>query len=192
VFRITRVLHTLIDSYKLFHFLQSIILSDKKKKMRLPKLPKFNELSHLSNNKSYIMIKKLECIICLKSRPKSLFCKITTNCDHELNICKLCVNKHITVLLDKRVDVNCPFNDCEQIIQYGDMKEIANKKIFKRYDKMILYQALNRIPEFRWCLNAKCNFGQIYIEGGNNEFFLFKIYNVLYILINDILFLIRK
>ncbi|GBB83225.1 hypothetical protein RclHR1_00100029 [Rhizophagus clarus] len=108
--------------------------------------------------------RKTECVICFKSQPKSLFHKITTNCNHELNICKLCVNKHISIQLDNNVDVNCPFVECQQKIQYDDMKEIANEKLFERYDKMMLYQALNEIPEFRWCNNSRCKFGQIYIQ----------------------------
>ncbi|CAB4464929.1 hypothetical protein RhiirA5_375821 [Rhizophagus irregularis] len=137
--------------------------------MRLLKLPKFNGFSHFSNNNSFTTTKKIECIICLKSQPKSLFRKITTNCNHELNICKLCVNKYITVQLDYRVEINCPFNECQQEIQYNDMKEIANKKIFERYDKILLYQELREIPEFRWCKNPRCNFGQIYIIEGECE-----------------------
>jgi hypothetical protein len=142
--------------------------------MRQLKLPKFilNRFSYLSNNESFIMTKKMECIICLKSLPKSLFRKITTNCNHEINICKLCVNEHITFQLDNRVDVKCPFDGCPLKIQYDDMKEIANEKVFKRYDKILLCQALNEISEFRWCKNPKCNFGQIYIEGGNNRFLI--------------------
>lgn len=112
---------------------------------------------------------RIECQICFESRPKSLFPKITVNCNHGSNICELCVNKYIKMKLDSKSDIkiNCPFNKCNQIMQNNDIKKI-NKELFERYDTLLLHQTLSKIPEFRWCKNSGCNFGQIHFEGGKD------------------------
>jgi hypothetical protein len=120
---------------------------------------------------------KIECQICFEFRPKTLFPKITAGCKHGLNICELCVNKHIKIQLDSEsnITINCPFNKCNKIMQNGDIKRI-NKKLFERCDTLLLRQTLSKIPEFRWCKNSGCNSGQIHFEGGkllNNFIFFF-------------------
>ncbi|RIA99022.1 hypothetical protein C1645_800887 [Glomus cerebriforme] len=109
---------------------------------------------------------EIECQICFESHSKSLFPKITANCNHGLNICELCVNKHIKTQLDSKgvVEINCPFNKCNQKIQNDDIKKIS-KELFERFDTLLLRQTLSKIPEFRWCKNSECNSGQIHFEG---------------------------
>ncbi|CAB4412421.1 unnamed protein product [Rhizophagus irregularis] len=109
---------------------------------------------------------KIECQICFEYHPKILFTKITVNCNHGSNICKLCINKHITIKLDSQSDIkiNCPFNKCNQIIQINDIRKI-NKKLYERYNTLLLHQTLSKIPEFRWCKNSGCNSGQIHFGG---------------------------
>ncbi|RIA99023.1 hypothetical protein C1645_811993 [Glomus cerebriforme] len=112
----------------------------------------------------------MECQICFELRSVSLFIKITTNCNHELNICKLCVNNHILTHLDSKDDIEiiCPFDKCDQKIQYNDVKKFVSKSKFKRFDTLIFLQTLNEIPDFRWCKNPRCKFGQIHADRERN------------------------
>src|SRR6266487_3213360 len=94
-----------------------------------------NSTSHPKNNSSYrttlpsnikdnSFTMKKECQICVESFSTSLFVKITANCDHKLDICRICVNNHIQAQLESKgdVDINCPFPGCRQEIQHGDVK----------------------------------------------------------------------
>jgi len=109
---------------------------------------------------------RTECQVCFESYPKSLFLKITSNCNHKSNICKLCVNRHITAQLDSKraFEITCPFDGCNQKFKSHDVKKIS-KELFERFDTAMLLQALSKMPEFRWCKNPRCNSGQIHHEG---------------------------
>src|SRR2546430_6109019 len=110
---------------------------------------------------------KKECQICVESLSTSLFVEITTNCDHKLDICKICVSNHIHAQLESMgdVNINCPFPGCRQKIQHSDVKNIANNVLFERYDTLMLRQTLSKLPEFRWCKGSGCGSGQINFEG---------------------------
>ncbi|GBB83222.1 hypothetical protein RclHR1_00100026 [Rhizophagus clarus] len=109
---------------------------------------------------------KIECQVCFEFRPKQLFPKITANCDHELNICKLCVKKYITSQLDSKmgIEINCPFNECNEKLDHDDIKNIS-EGLFERSNELMVRQTLSMMSEFRWCKNPKCNSGQIHLEG---------------------------
>ncbi|GBB83223.1 hypothetical protein RclHR1_00100027 [Rhizophagus clarus] len=111
---------------------------------------------------------RVECQICFEFRPKFSFSKITANCNHESNICKLCVKRHIKSQLDSRFDVeiNCPFNGCNKKFNTDDIKNIS-EELSERISALALRQTLSMMPEFRWCKNPKCNSGQIHLEGAN-------------------------
>jgi hypothetical protein len=113
---------------------------------------------------------KKECQVCFEYHSTSLFPKITAKCKHKSNICKLCVKKHISTKLNSQFDVeiNCPFDKCNQRMQHADIEKIC-KRLFKRFDTLMLNQTLSKLPEFRWCKNPGCNSGQIHLEGGNNS-----------------------
>src|SRR5438874_2260445 len=77
-----------------------------------------------------------ECQICFESCSTNLFVKITEGCSHKLDVCKLCVNNHIKARLDSKgdVEINCPYPGCKQEFQHNDVKKIANKELFERFD----------------------------------------------------------
>ena len=135
-----------------------------------------NDESNNDANNNLSTMKK-ECQVCFEYHSTSSFPKITAKCDHVLSICELCVIKHISTQLDgKGVVINCPLDGCNRKVQYEDVKRLASKKLFERYDALLLLQTLSKFPEFRWCKNSKCNSGQIHFEKGNNNsriFFFF-------------------
>ncbi|CAB4375177.1 hypothetical protein RhiirA5_398985 [Rhizophagus irregularis] len=110
------------------------------------------------------IIKKIECQVCFEFCSKSSFPKITSNCNHKLNICKSCVSKHIASQLDSKIErINCPFDRCDRKFNNDDIKNIS-EELFERFDILILRQTLSKMPEFRWCKNPKCESGQIHFE----------------------------
>ncbi len=113
-------------------------------------------------------IKTKECQVCCESLSRFSFREITANCDHGLFICKSCVDKHISTQLDNKgdIEIECPFNNCKEKLEYHDVKKQANKEVFERYDILSLRQTLRKMPEFRWCKNSGCGSGQIHFEGG--------------------------
>ncbi|CAB4485368.1 hypothetical protein RhiirA5_411635 [Rhizophagus irregularis] len=115
-------------------------------------------------------MKKKECQICFERLQKRQFLKVTANCNHELDVCKLCVGKHIQTQLESNgiIEIYCPSSDCKEEMQHEDVKRIASKKVFERYDKLTLTQMLSKLPDFRWCKNSRCGSGQINFEGDNS------------------------
>jgi hypothetical protein len=113
---------------------------------------------------------KEECQICFELLSRRLFLQITADCYHALDVCKLCVDKHIKAQLESKGDVEiyCPSAGCGKEIQHKDVKRVASKQVFERYDTLMLRQTLSKLPEFRWCKNSGCGSGQINFEGGNN------------------------
>src|SRR6266542_2090021 len=124
-----------------------------------------NSFRRTLNNRS-----SKECQICYESHPRSLFLEITANCKHRSNVCKLCVDKHISTRLNSGIEINCLFDGCRQILQHDDIKRLASKETFERFDTLSFRQALNEMPEFRWCKSSGCGYGQIHFERGNNDF----------------------
>ncbi|CAB4464665.1 hypothetical protein RhiirA5_452829 [Rhizophagus irregularis] len=110
---------------------------------------------------------KEECQICFELLPRHLFLQVTADCNHELDVCKLCVDKHIQAQLESKgnIEICCPSSGCKKELQHRDIKRIASKQAFERYDKLMLTQTLSKLPEFRWCKNSRCGAGQINFEG---------------------------
>ncbi|KAF2476363.1 uncharacterized protein BDR25DRAFT_210550 [Lindgomyces ingoldianus] len=83
-------------------------------------------------------------------------------CSHSLDVCRICVAKHIAVCLDSGnfERISCP--QCDRIFTYDEIKGLCNEEDFERYDKIILRTILSKDPNFRWCLSPACERGQIY------------------------------
>ncbi|CAG8434090.1 5291_t:CDS:2 [Diversispora eburnea] len=105
----------------------------------------------------------IECHICINRYSKSKFQKITEKCTHKNDICITCVDKHISSRMENVI--NCPHLGCGKEFEFNDIKRIATKKVFERYDTLTLRKVLQGMPEFKWCKNASCGSGQIHFGG---------------------------
>lgn len=84
---------------------------------------------------------------------------------HPLDICRRCLTKHVDARLDVSngaEDIRCPRPNCNRVYSDEEIKAIANQATFAKYDKARLLSVLAREPNFRWCLRAGCQSGQIY------------------------------
>ncbi|KAI5925437.1 hypothetical protein F4810DRAFT_79656 [Camillea tinctor] len=87
--------------------------------------------------------------------------RITKACSHKSDICKECVASWITSSLETvRYDrLKCP--ECVQLLKFENVRAFATPDTFKRYDELFTRAKLTSIPEFQWCLNPRCDSGQI-------------------------------
>ncbi|KAI2617612.1 hypothetical protein GGS26DRAFT_401290 [Hypomontagnella submonticulosa] len=109
-----------------------------------------------------------ECIVCSDEKRVSEMPnrrRITAACEHDSSICKECVGQWIassmeTVTWDR---LKCP--ECPQLLKFENVRAFATQEVFNRYDALATKALLSNIPEFMWCLNPRCNSGQIYPTG---------------------------
>ncbi|KAF2805951.1 uncharacterized protein BDZ99DRAFT_395267 [Mytilinidion resinicola] len=84
------------------------------------------------------------------------------HCTHSLDVCRLCVAKHISVSLENGnfEHITCP--QCDRLFTYNEIKKLCHDDTFREYDKRLLLHTLCKEPNFRWCLSLGCESGQIH------------------------------
>ncbi|PKK62659.1 hypothetical protein RhiirC2_870083 [Rhizophagus irregularis] len=121
-----------------------------------------------------------ECTICLET--KLNYHRITSKCIHEVVVCLECINRYIDTNIDKfetiiqfdqnaKIKITCPVPMCNKLMERDDIKKIATKEIYERYDFLTFKLAIQKNPRFRWC-QASCGSGQIHI--GEDPIFMCK------------------
>jgi hypothetical protein len=77
-----------------------------------------------------------ECVICCEKENRD-FRKITSKCTHKAVVCVECVNKCIEKMCIEKhtVQITCPTSGCNESMERDDVKSIATKEIFKRFNK---------------------------------------------------------
>ncbi|KAI1397276.1 hypothetical protein F4819DRAFT_90970 [Hypoxylon fuscum] len=91
--------------------------------------------------------------------------RITAACQHDSSMCKECIGQWITSSMDTVTwdRLKCP--ECPQLLKFANVRAFATREIFEKYDTLAAKAVLASIPEFTWCLNPKCNSGQIHPAG---------------------------
>lgn len=84
-----------------------------------------------------------------------------------MNICRVCLDRHITTQLESRgvaacESLSCPSPGCGHNYAHDEVRTLVSPETFARYDKLKLLSNLSTQPDFRWCLREGCGFGQIY------------------------------
>ncbi|KAI0000616.1 hypothetical protein F4779DRAFT_147899 [Xylariaceae sp. FL0662B] len=90
---------------------------------------------------------------------------ITEACEHDSKTCKACVGQWITSSMDTVTwdRLKCP--ECPRLLKFENVRAFASRETFDRYDMLATKAALTNIDEFKWCLNPRCNSGQVYPRG---------------------------
>ncbi|KAI1383078.1 uncharacterized protein F4822DRAFT_91881 [Hypoxylon trugodes] len=91
--------------------------------------------------------------------------RITSSCKHNSEMCKGCIAQWITTSLDTTTwdHLRCP--ECPQLLTYENVRAFASPEVFQRYDTLAMRALVSSIPEFVWCCNPRCSFGQIHPTG---------------------------
>jgi hypothetical protein len=85
----------------------------------------------------------------------------TSTCNHPVRSCKGCLNSWLTSeLADKgHESLTCP--ECSKELSYEDVRRALPRETFAMYDRLKTKDALADLPDFAWCLNPKCENGQL-------------------------------
>ncbi|CAH1756875.1 2313_t:CDS:2, partial [Entrophospora sp. SA101] len=108
---------------------------------------------------------KQECSICCEGYLKLQ--EITSECKHN-DACPVCIKRHIEAELNSKgdiVQVRCPKSRCTTELTFDDVRRLATKELFERYDTLLLRNAIRKLPDFRWCKAPKCGSGQEHTTG---------------------------
>ncbi|EXX57176.1 hypothetical protein GLOIN_2v1725015 [Rhizophagus irregularis DAOM 181602=DAOM 197198] len=111
-------------------------------------------------------LKSKHCNICYSDSPK-FPSPITSKCTHSVLACTSCFEKHIESQIEKGILQNIKCLQCDEILDYHDIKRIVNNELFQRYDVALLRHTLRQMKDFRWCKRTNCGWGQIH-NGGDD------------------------
>lgn len=107
---------------------------------------------------------KYDCTTCGRNLAASSFPDhlATDNCKHYINTCKVCTKTYLAVQLDNTTydKLACP--ECTEVMQNEDVKRMASKEVYARYDELERRGIAEKVPGWRWCLNPKCRAGQVH------------------------------
>lgn len=114
-----------------------------------------------------------ECTVCVEEKPLKEFPKITERCKHQPSTCLNCVREWVKSELTALTwnKLKCCGAGCKATLSHADMKRVATKELFEKYDHFSMLSVLSTMPDFRWCLSRRCKSGQIHITGTEGPIF---------------------
>lgn len=85
-----------------------------------------------------------------------------------MTVCKSCVRGSIIADV---TDANwahpsCP--ECGVLLSHGEIMAFVERTVLAKHDEHVFLASIAQVPEFRWCLRAGCDSGQIH-EGGEES-----------------------
>ncbi|CEL59289.1 hypothetical protein RSOLAG1IB_03222 [Rhizoctonia solani AG-1 IB] len=111
------------------------------------------------------------CMICFDIPREFPQQRPTTRCTHPINICGSCLGQHIShaVLSQGSTTLTCPDPLCRQNLEYADVIRATkgSRACQDRYETLLLRRTLEAEPNFVWCKNSRCNWGQVHESGAS-------------------------
>lgn len=107
---------------------------------------------------------KQECSTCSRTLAASAFFKRlpTTTCKHDVNTCKSCLKSWITTQLEMTTHVKLSCPECSERLSQMDVKKLATKESYAKYDGLERRAFQEKTPGWRWCLAPGCRAGQVH------------------------------
>lgn len=117
----------------------------------------------LAAEESWLLAATETCSVCSDDKKiTELATRIASGCSHQPSTCRDCLGQWIHSSLDNLTwdRLKCP--DCPELLNFDSVRRYALKEDFDRYDTLATRAALESIPNFRWCLSASCESGQMH------------------------------
>lgn len=109
------------------------------------------------------------CLICFDIPRQFPALRASSSCTHKSNVCASCLEQHIAYAVQSQgsTAVACPDPDCRREMEYGDVLRGArnNQQCIDRYETLLLRRTLAKEPNFIWCKNPACEWGQVHESG---------------------------
>lgn len=112
----------------------------------------------------------LACTVCYNTLSASTLPlhRVTAGCKHDMTVCKSCVRGSIIADV---TDANwahpsCP--ECGVLLSHAEIMAFVERTVLAKHDEHVFLASIAQVPEFRWCLRAGCDSGQIH-EGGEES-----------------------
>ncbi|KAK0618101.1 hypothetical protein B0T17DRAFT_509660 [Bombardia bombarda] len=116
-----------------------------------------------SSEEAWLLPTTETCIVCVEDKKISdLPVKVTKGCKHDATVCKDCLKTWLSTGLETGAwdKLKCP--ECPELLEYRDIQRYASPATFARYDVLTARAAVQKMPNFGWCLSTKCESGQIH------------------------------
>jgi len=105
-----------------------------------------------------------ECAICCMEE-RIPHVPLSTRCKHRRKVCQGCVTRYLRVEIVEKGRTNIPCveagSGCRNHLNYEEIRKVADRATFARYDAALLQAAMRLDPEFRWCSRPDCRSGQL-------------------------------
>ncbi|KAK5136714.1 hypothetical protein LTR08_002367 [Meristemomyces frigidus] len=107
---------------------------------------------------------KYDCTTCGRTLTASAFPDHlpTDNCKHLINTCKACTKMHISVQLESTTYDRMACPECVEVLANADVKRLAAKEVYARFDEIERRGISEKVPGWRWCLSPRCRGGQVH------------------------------
>lgn len=104
------------------------------------------------------------------TRKDCLVCTDTKNiapvlpCGHDGDICSDCVLRHASNLVhsNRTAQVNCLLSECAAVYTADDIRAHGGDELAREMESVQTTQAIEQMPNFRWCSRPGCDSGQIH------------------------------
>lgn len=126
------------------------------------------EMFHDAVDDHGIPILTHDCAVCGESAPMADMPSLQ-NCAHKAETCSSCFARWIESELTAKgwKGICCPHSDCAVLLAYHEVQLHATPEVFARYESFSVRETLGGVPNFTWCLNHRCQSGQVHHEDGN-------------------------
>ncbi|KAH0262307.1 hypothetical protein KCU91_g13488, partial [Aureobasidium melanogenum] len=118
------------------------------------------------------------CAVCFKDQPLSSFPDVSHDDRHQhgADTCRTCFNRYLIQQVNAG-NARAKCVECQEPLQYADVKSIVSKTTLMRYDKNLLKTFVEEDVDFHYCMSKKCKSGQVHIGGEDMPIFCCKVCN---------------
>ncbi|KAH0013429.1 hypothetical protein KCU72_g14519, partial [Aureobasidium melanogenum] len=118
------------------------------------------------------------CAVCFKDQPLSSFPDVSHDDRHQhgADTCRTCFNRYLIQQVNAG-NARAKCVECQEPLQYADVKSIVSKTTLMRYDKNLLKTFVEEDVDFHYCMSEKCKSGQVHIGGEDMPIFCCKVCN---------------
>ncbi|PHH49372.1 E3 ubiquitin-protein ligase arih1 [Ceratocystis fimbriata CBS 114723] len=93
--------------------------------------------------------------------------RLQKRCGHDIDFCKDCLGQHIQIeIRDKATEalgnIKCPSQGCKRTLRLAEIELYAPPDVKARYYDLMNTAHYSDDPDFMWCVNGDCQYGQIH------------------------------
>jgi hypothetical protein len=99
------------------------------------------------------------CLVCFETKVVE---RATSRCQHARNVCEECISSYITTkIIDGETIITCP--SCKVTMEPAEVRAfVQDSELYSHFTTQLTKTELSKVEGFMWCLNSRCESGEIY------------------------------